>query len=126
MTEQRKLVCRILEGASDHPDAEQVFARARKKDPKISLATVYRGLKALADLGLVITHDFGDNRARYEVKHDDHHDHLICIESGAVLEFTDPELEKLKKRIAKRLGYRLESHSLELYGRPDDADKHAR
>lgn len=125
ITEQRKVVCEVLERAKDHPDAEQVFARARKVDNKISLATVYRSLKALVDLNLVITHDFGDGRTRYEVKYDDHHDHLICIESGDVLEFTDPELEKLKKRIAKRLGFSLESHSLELYGRPANANKRA-
>lgn len=118
ITEQRKLVCKILERSNDHPDAEQVFARARKVDDKISLATVYRSLKALVDLGLVVTHDFGDSRTRYEVKEEGHHDHLVCMTSGKVIEFQDPELEKLKKRIAKRLGYNLESHRLELYGRP--------
>lgn len=125
VTEQRIIVCRVLERSQDHPDAELVFERARKIEPKISLATVYRTLKTLADLDLVITHDFGDSRTRYEVKNDDHHDHLICVESGRVLEFNDPELEKLKKKIAKRLGYSLEHHSLELYGRPADADKRA-
>ena len=77
-----------------------------------------RTLKTLSDLDLVITHDFGDNRTRYEIKKEDHHDHLICVASGEVIEFRDPELERLKKKIAKRLGYELESHSLELYGRP--------
>ncbi|MEM6555337.1 MAG: transcriptional repressor [Pseudomonadota bacterium] len=118
ITEQRQLVCWIMEQSHDHPDAEQVFARARDHDPRISLATVYRSLKTLSDLDLVITHDFGDNRTRYEVKKEDHHDHLICVASGEVIEFQDPELERLKKKIAKRLGYELESHSLELYGRP--------
>ncbi|MEM6898557.1 MAG: transcriptional repressor [Pseudomonadota bacterium] len=125
MTEQRKLVCRTLERCSDHPDAEQVFHRARKLEPKIALATVYRTLKALVDMGLVITHDFGDGRTRYEFKDEDHHDHLICTTSGKVIEFHDPELESLKKKIAKRLGYALESHSLELYGRPADPGEHS-
>ena len=122
VTEQRKLVCNVLEKANDHPDAEQLFARARQSDPKISLATVYRVLKALVELDLIVTHDFGDNRTRYEVKYDDHHDHLVCVISGKVIEFQDPELEKLKRRIAARLGYSLESHRVELYGRPSSAD----
>lgn len=125
VTEQRKLVCQILERSNDHPDAEQVFARARKVDAKISLATVYRSLKAMVDLGLVTTHDFGDSRTRHEVKDEDHHDHLVCVSSGKVIEFRDPELEKLKKRIAKRLGYDLESHRLELYGRPASTARHS-
>ena len=121
VTAQRTLVCKILEKSNDHPDAEEIFARARKTDRKVSLATVYRVLKALDDYGLIITHDFGDNRTRYEVKRSDHHDHLVCVESGRVIEFNDPELEALKQRIAARLGYALESHSLELYGRPASA-----
>ena len=121
VTEQRKLVYHVLEKAKDHPDAEQLFHRVRKKDAKISLATIYRVLKALDELGMIITHDFGDSRTRYEVKHDDHHDHLICVKSGKVIEFNDPELEALKQKIAARLGYDLESHSLELYGRPASA-----
>ena len=121
MTEQRRLICQILERAKDHPDADQIFKRARNKDPKISLATVYRFLKALDALGLIITHDFGDGRARFEVKHEDHHDHLICTTSGKVIEFHDPELEALKQKIAARLGYDLEGHNLALYGRPANA-----
>ncbi|MEM1088555.1 MAG: transcriptional repressor [Pseudomonadota bacterium] len=123
LSPQRRLVCQILDRATDHPDAEQIFHRARKRDARISLATTYRALKALVDLGLVATHDFGDSRTRYEVKEDDHHDHLICTTSGKVIEFHDPELEALKKKIATRLGYALESHSLELYGRPASADR---
>ncbi|MEM1088688.1 MAG: transcriptional repressor [Pseudomonadota bacterium] len=122
VTPQRRLVCDILERSDDHPDAEEIFARARTTDKKISLATVYRLLKTLGDLGLIVTHDFGDNRTRYEVKHADHHDHLVCISSGKVIEFHDPDLEKLKVKIAARLGYSLESHRLELYGRPASAD----
>ncbi|MEM9617962.1 MAG: transcriptional repressor [Pseudomonadota bacterium] len=122
LSPQRKLVCQILDRATDHPDAEQIFQRARKRDAKISLATTYRALKVLVDLSLVVTHDFGDSRTRYEVKEDDHHDHLICMTSGKVIEFNDPELEALKKKIAARLGYALESHSLALYGRPASAD----
>ena len=123
LSPQRRLICQILDRATDHPDAEQIFQRARKRDARISLATTYRALKALVDLGMVVTHDFGDSRTRYEVKEDDHHDHLICTTSGKVIEFQDPELEALKKKIAVRLGYALESHSLELYGRPAAADR---
>ena len=122
ITEQRNIICRVLERAQDRPAAAQVFARDRKLDGKISLATVYRTLKSLVDLELVLTHDFGDGRTRFEVKDEDHHDHLICLDSGQVFEFHDPELEKLKKRIAKRMGFNLESHSLELYGRPAGED----
>lgn len=118
LTDQRQVVCNVLEKSADHPDAEQVFARAREHEPRISLATVYRTLKALSDLGLVATHDFGDGRTRFEIMDEDHHDHLICMRTGAVIEFHDPELEQLKKKIADRLGFELDRHSLELYGRP--------
>lgn len=120
VTEQRQIICGVLEASKDHPDAELVHRRVRKLDSKISLATVYRTLKALVDLNLAITHDFGDNRTRYEVKTDGHHDHLIDIENGRVIEFHDPELELLKQKIASRLGYQLQSHSLELYGTRDE------
>lgn len=118
VTAQREIVCGVLERSKDHPDAELIFKRVRKVDAKVSLATVYRTLKTLTDLGLVLTHDFGDSRTRYEVKDDGHHDHLIDLKTGKVIEFHDPELEKLKRKIARRLGYDLESHSLELYGKP--------
>lgn len=116
VTEQRRIVCTVLEESNDHPDAELIFRRVRMKDSKISLATVYRTLKTLTELELVKTHDFGDSRTRFEVKDVGHHDHLIDLSSGAVIEFCDPELEALKEKIAARLGYTLENHSLELYG----------
>ncbi|MEL7042485.1 MAG: transcriptional repressor [Pseudomonadota bacterium] len=116
VTAQRKTVCGVLEASSDHPDAEVILQRVRKQDSKISLATVYRTLKTLTELQLVSAHDFGDSRMRFEVKEVEHHDHLIDLHSGEVLEFYDAELEALKHKIAARLGYKLESHSLELYG----------
>ncbi|MEL6828091.1 MAG: Fur family transcriptional regulator [Pseudomonadota bacterium] len=120
MSEQRRLVCAVLEKSIDHPDAELLCQRARETDPKISRATVYRTLKSLEEQSLVWRHDFGDSRSRFEIRNDDHHDHLIDLKTGKVIEFHDPELEKLKARIAKRLGYDLKSHSLELYGHPSD------
>ena len=122
ITPQRKVICHALECSGDHPDVDQLLARARESDPGLSLASVYRTLRTLEDLGLVWKHDFGDGRARYEVRHDDHHDHLIDTISGQIVEFHDPELEALKKRIAARLGYRLEGHSLALFGRPADGE----
>ncbi|MEM7670643.1 MAG: Fur family transcriptional regulator [Pseudomonadota bacterium] len=118
ITPQREIVCRALQASKDHPDAEQLHERARRHDPGIALATVYRLMRALLDYELVIAHDFGDGRTRYELNDGRHHDHLICMASGRIIEFHDAELEALKHRIAKRLGYELEHHSLELYGRP--------
>lgn len=118
LTEQRKVICQALEQSSDHPDVDQLHARARQFDPKISQASVYRTMRTFEELGLVVRHDFGDGRSRYEVKHAEHHDHLIDTTTGDVIEFHDPELEALKHRIAKRLGFELEHHSLELYGKP--------
>lgn len=120
LSDQRKLVCAVLEKSKDHPDAELLVSRARQTDPKISRATVYRTLKSLEEKSLVWRHDFGDSRSRFETRNDDHHDHLIDLESGKVIEFHDPELEELKARIAKRLGYDLKRHSLELYGNPSN------
>lgn len=118
MTAARRAVCRVLDTSHDHPDAFLVHMRARAFEPRLSVASVYRILKRLEALDLIVKHDFGDNRTRYEVKRDEHHDHLIDLKTGKVIEFTDPELEDLKHRIAERLGYSLEEHSLELYGRP--------
>lgn len=112
------MICDLLDRSRDHPDVDQLWKRARKRDPKLSLASVYRTLKALERLDLVWRRDFGDGRARFEVKDADHHDHLIDIETGKVIEFQDQELEALKARVAERLGYSLEHHNLELYGRP--------
>ncbi|MEM6898544.1 MAG: transcriptional repressor [Pseudomonadota bacterium] len=118
VTEARKAVCRVLEKATDHPDAFQIHERARNHEARISVASVYRILSLLEKHDLVEKHDFKDKRTRFEVKRTSPNDHLIDLKSGAVIEFTDPELEDLKAKIAARLGYRLEEHSLELYGRP--------
>ncbi|MEM6536747.1 MAG: Fur family transcriptional regulator [Pseudomonadota bacterium] len=117
ITRQRIIICDALEASHDHPDVNGLLERARGVDRTISLSSVYRTMRALEGVNLVTKHDFGDGRARWEVRANCHHDHLICIETGQVIEFADPELEALKRRIAKRLGYRLEDHKLELYGR---------
>jgi len=117
MTEQRRVIAQVLSDADDHPDAEELYSRASEIDPKISLATVYRTVRLFSDAGIIETHDFRDGRARYETADDDHHDHLIDVQSGEVIEFMDEEIEALQERIAKRLGYELVDHRLELYGR---------
>ena len=117
MTEQRKVIAQVLSDAEDHPDAEGLYARSAAIDPKISLATVYRTVRLFSDAGIIETHDFRDGRARYETADEDHHDHLIDVQSGAVIEFMDEEIEELQKKIAVRLGYELVDHRLELYGR---------
>lgn len=118
MTEQRRTIARVLEGADDHPDVEELYRRAVEADPKISLATVYRTVKLLEETGILEKHEFGDGRARYEDADRDHHDHLIDMHSGEVIEFVDPDIEELQERIAKKLGYELRGHKLELYGVP--------
>ncbi len=117
MTEQRRVIARVLSDAKDHPDAEELYRRAAEVDPKISLATVYRTVRLFTDSGIIETHDFRDGRARYETADDDHHDHLIDVVTGDVIEFVDEEIEKLQERIARKLGYELVDHRLELYGR---------
>ena len=117
MTEQRRVIAQVLSDADDHPDAEELYSRASEIDPKISLATVYRTVRLFSDAGIIETHDFRDGRARYETADEDHHDHLIDVQSGEVIEFMDEEIEALQERIAKRLGYELVDHRLELYGR---------
>lgn len=116
MTDQRRIIARVISEASDHPDVETVYRRATEIDPRISIATVYRSLKLFEDANILIRHDFGEGRARYE-ESGDHHEHLIDIESGEVIEFHNPEIEALKERIARELGYELIDHRLELYGR---------
>lgn len=116
MTEQRKVILRVLDGASDHPSVEDVYDRAKAIDSSISIATVYRTLSLLDELDLVIRHEFQEGYSRYEVNWDHHH-HLIDLETGQVVEFQNDELEKLKKKIAKELGYDLVDHRLELYGK---------
>ena len=117
MTEQRKVIAQVLSDADDHPDAEELYARSAAIDPKISLATVYRTVRLFSDAGIIETHDFRDGRARYEAADDEHHDHLIDVQTGDVIEFMDEEIEELQKKIAEKLGYELVDHRLELYGR---------
>lgn len=118
MTDQRRVVARVIGAAEDHPDVEELYARASKVDPKISLATVYRTVKLFEEYGILDRLEFGDGRARYEDAERDHHDHLIDVNTGQVIEFVDPEIEALQERIAARLGYRLIGHRLELLGVP--------
>ncbi len=118
MTDQRRVIAAVLSSADDHPDADTVYERAAQEDPRISLATVYRTLRLFSEIGIIETHDFGDGRSRYETADSDHHDHLIDLASGEVIEFVDEEIEELQRRIAKKLGYELVDHRLELYGRP--------
>jgi len=118
MTEQRRIIARVMSDAVDHPDAESVYRRVSRIDRKISLATVYRTLRLFSETGIVETHDFRDGRSRYEVTDNDHHDHLIDLSTGDVIEFVDEEIERLQERIARKLGYELVDHRLELYGRP--------
>ena len=118
MTGQRKVIAQILDSSKDHPDVEELFARASAQDPNMSLATVYRTVKLFEEAGIIDKLEFGDGRARYEDAERDHHDHLIDMNSGEVIEFVDPEIEALQERIAEKLGYRLKGHRLELYGVP--------
>lgn len=123
MTGQRRTIARVLSDASDHPDVEMLYARAVKLDPNISIATVYRTVKLFEEAGITQRHDFGDGRARYEEASEDHHDHLIDVKNGKVIEFVNEEIEKLQKRIAEELGYKLVDHRLELYAVPLKADE---
>ena len=123
MTDQRRVVARILSEASDHPDVEELYRRASLVDPHISIATVYRTVRLFEEAGIIARHDFRDGRSRYEEAPQDHHDHLIDMKTGKVVEFVDEEIEQLQAEIARRLGYRLVDHRLELYGVPLDADE---
>ncbi len=118
MTEQRRVIARVLSAADDHPDVEELYRRASAVDPHISIATVYRTVRLFEEAGVVEKHDFGDGRSRYEEAGDDHHDHLIDTRTGEGIEFYDAEIERLKTEIAKRLGFDLIGHKLELYGKP--------
>ena len=118
MTDQRRVVARVLSQAVDHPDVEELYHRAASVDPHISLATVYRTVRLFEEAGVVERHDFGDGRSRYEQAGDDHHDHLINIKTGEVVEFFDEEIEKMKEALAQKLGYKLVGHKLELYAVP--------
>lgn len=116
ITEQRRVIARVLGDAADHPDVETLHERAAAIDSGISIATVYRTVRLFEEAGILERHDFGDGRARYEAAPEAHHDHLIDVETGRVIEFVDPELEALQKQIAERLGFRLVDHRMELYG----------
>lgn len=118
MTEQRRVIAQVLQDSADHPDVEELYARASKVDARISLATVYRTVKLFEETGILERLEFGDGRARYEDAEREHHDHLIDINTGAVIEFVDPEIEALQEKIAAKLGYELRGHKLELYGVP--------
>ncbi len=118
MTDQRRTIAMVLEAAVDHPDVEELYNRAARADPRISIATVYRTVKLFEESGILEKHEFGDGRARYEAADRDHHDHLIDMHSGEVIEFVDKEIEELQERIAAKLGYTLKGHRLELYGVP--------
>ena len=118
MTGQRRTIADVLEASQDHPDVEELYARASALDANISIATVYRTVKLFEEAGILERVDFGDGRARYEDAERDHHDHLIDMNSGEVIEFCDREIEALQERIAEKLGYRLKGHKLELYGVP--------
>ena len=119
MTEQRRVIARVLSDSADHPDVEELYRRAASAiDPKISLSTVYRTVKLFEDAGILARHDFGDGRSRYEQVPDEHHDHLIDVKTGKVIEFRDEEIERLQEAIARKYGFRLVDHKLELYGVP--------
>lgn len=116
ITGQRRTIAAVIAESEDHPDVQEIYTRAAKKDSKISIATVYRTVKTFEELKIVERHDFGDGRSRYEESGEDHHDHLIDVNSGEVIEFVNDEIERLQEKIAAELGYRLLDHKLELYG----------
>jgi Fur family transcriptional regulator, ferric uptake regulator len=118
MTEQRRVIARVLSDSADHPDVEAVHRRATEIDPKISIATVYRTLRLFEEASILARHDFGDGRARYEEASSDHHDHLIDVQSGRVIEFRNEKIEQLQREIAEHLGYKLVGHRLELFAVP--------
>ncbi|MDA9663718.1 transcriptional repressor [Candidatus Pelagibacter sp.] len=122
LTEQRKIIVKVLSesketyGESDHPDVDELYNRVSKVDPKISIATVYRTVKILEEAGILVKHDFKAGKARYEQIRESHHDHLIDVKTGEIIEFVDDEIEKLQKKVADKYGYQLVDHKLELYG----------
>lgn len=123
MTEQRRVIARVLESSADHPDVEELYRRSAEVDPNISISTVYRTVKLFEDAGIIERHDFRDGRSRYETVPDEHHDHLIDLKSGKVIEFQSEEIEALQEKIARKHGFRLVDHRLELYGIPLDKTK---
>jgi Fur family transcriptional regulator, ferric uptake regulator len=123
MTEQRRTIARVLNAAEDHPDVEELYRRCAKIDSRISISTVYRTVKLFEDAGIIEKHDFREGRARFEQIPDTHHDHLINLRTGEVVEFQSEEIERLQAEIARRLGYKLVDHRLELYAVPLNDDK---
>jgi len=126
MTEQRRVIARVLAGSADHPDVEELYRRCADIDKNISISTVYRTVKLFEDSGIIERHDFREGRARYEQIPDAHHDHLINLRTGEVIEFQSEEIERLQAEVARRLGYRLVDHRLELYAVPLEDDKSRR
>lgn len=123
LTDQRRIIARVLSEAKDHPDVEEVYRRVNEVDPRISLSTVYRTVRLFEEANILERHDFGDGRSRYEKIASEHHDHLIDIKSGEVIEFHNEEIERLQEHIARELGYKLIDHKLELYGLPLKKDE---
>ncbi|MGK6316135.1 Fur family transcriptional regulator [Neorhizobium sp. DT-125] len=122
MTDQRRVIARILQESDDHPDVEELYRRSSRVDPRISISTVYRTVKLFEDEGIIERHDFRDGRSRYETVPEEHHDHMIDLNTGNVIEFRSAEIEALQERIAREHGFRLVGHRLELYGIPLDKD----
>ena len=116
LTEQRKIIAKIMSESDDHPDVDELYNRVSKIDPKISIATVYRTVKVFEEAGILAKHDFKGGKARYEEMRESHHDHLIDVKTGEIIEFVDEEIEKLQKKVADKYGYDLVDHKLELYG----------
>jgi Fur family ferric uptake transcriptional regulator len=118
MTGQRRVIAQTISEASDHPDVEEIYKRAALSDKNISIATVYRTVRMMEEAGIIEKHDFGDGKARYEESSDEHHDHLINIKTGKIIEFHNDEIERLQEEVARKLGYKLIGHRLELYAVP--------
>ena len=116
LTDQRKIIAKVMSESNDHPDVDELYNRVSKIDPKISIATVYRTVKLLEEAGILAKHDFKGGKARYEAMIESHHDHLIDVKTGEIIEFVDDEIEKLQKKVAEKHGYTLVDHNLELYG----------
>ncbi len=123
MTEQRRIIARVLAASDDHPDVEELFRRCAKVDDRISISTVYRTMRLFEDAGIIERHDFRDGRARYEPSPEAHHDHLINLRTGEVIEFRSEDIERLQSEVARKLGYKLVDHRLELYAVPIDDKK---
>jgi Fur family ferric uptake transcriptional regulator len=123
MTEQRRVIARVLQESDDHPDVEELYRRAAGVDPNISISTVYRTVRLFEDAGIIERHEFRNGRARYETIPEEHHDHLIDLRSGTVVEFHDEEIERIQERIARERGYKLVDHRLELYAVPIEKDR---